>query len=67
MSGDLYPVTLDDMIKEVERELNQRRQVFARLVAEKKLNRRVADRRFEVMGAVLKKLLEERDGRSVAA
>jgi hypothetical protein len=60
--SDLYPVTLDDMVSEVERELNQRRQVYARLVHNGSLNRRAADRRFEVMSAVLALLLEARDG-----
>jgi hypothetical protein len=58
--SDLYRVTLDDMISEVERELNQRRQVYARLVAEKKLNRRVADRRYEIMEAALAWLKREK-------
>jgi hypothetical protein len=60
--SDLYPVSIEDMVSEVERELNQRRQVYARLVAGGAMNRRVADRRFEVMSAVLALLLEARDG-----
>ena len=60
--SDLYPVSLADMVAEVERELNQRRQVYARLVANGSMNRRVADRRFEIMNAVLALLLEARDG-----
>lgn len=60
--SDLYPVSIEDMVSEVERELNQRRQVYARLVHNGSLNRRVADRRFEVMSAVLALLLEARDG-----
>jgi hypothetical protein len=59
--SDLYPVSIEDMVSEVERELNQRRQVYARLVHNGSLNRRVADRRFEVMNAVLAWLLEARD------
>jgi hypothetical protein len=58
--SDLYPVSLADMVSEVERELNQRRQVYARLVANGSMNRRLADRRFEVMSAVLALLLEAR-------
>jgi hypothetical protein len=58
---DLYPVSIEDMIGEVERELDQRRQVYARLVAAGRMNRRQADRRFEVLSAVLTKLKGERD------
>lgn len=60
--SDLYRVTLDDMVSEVERELNQRRQVYARLVHNGSLNRKTADRRFEILNAVLALLLEARDG-----
>jgi hypothetical protein len=49
------------MVSEVERELDQRRQVYARLVAGGAMNRKVADRRWEVMSAVLAKLTGERD------
>jgi hypothetical protein len=58
--SDLYPVTLDDMISEVERELNQRRQVYARLVAADRMSRKYADRRYEVMEAVLTNLKREK-------
>lgn len=53
--SDLYPVTLDDMISEIERELYHRRQVNARLVGSS-----LADRRYEVMDAVLTKLKREK-------
>ena len=52
----LYPVSIEDMVAEVERELYHRRQVNARLVGSS-----LADRRFEVMSAVLALLLEARD------
>jgi hypothetical protein len=61
--SDLYPVTIDDMIGEIEREQNQRRQVYARLVHNGSLSRKVADRRYEIMSAVLALLLEARDER----
>ena len=51
----LYPITLDDMINEVARELYHRRQVNARLVGSS-----LADRRYEVMDAVLTKLKREK-------
>jgi hypothetical protein len=59
--SDLYPVSIEDMVSEVERELNLRRQVYAMAVAHGSMNRRTADRRFEVMSAVLALLLEARD------
>lgn len=58
---DLFPVTLVEMIEEVRRECAMRRQVYPRLIAEKKMNRRHADRRIDVMDAVLR-LLEASRG-----
>lgn len=59
MSGDLLPIGLPEMIAEVERELEYRRHVYARMVHEKKLNRRTADRRSDVMRAVRDNLVEQ--------
>ena len=50
---DLLEVTLDDMIAEVRREGQQRRQVYGRLVKDHKMNSRLADRRIDVMDALL--------------
>ena len=63
MSGDLlpWPVSLDDMIEEVRRECAMRRDVFGRACREGRMNRRRADRRIEVMDAILKHLEGERD------
>jgi hypothetical protein len=58
---DLLPVTLDDMIAEVRTELNYRRQVFGNAVRTGRMNKRLADRRFDVMEAILNHLEEERD------
>lgn len=60
--ADLLPVSLDDMIAEIERELAMR----ARLYPEWKMNagrnmRNKFDRQWDVMEAVLKHLQEERD------
>lgn len=54
---DLYPVTLDDMIREVRRELAMRAQVYPR----NKQNaghalRNKIDRQWDVMEAILKHL-----------
>lgn len=62
MQRDLYPVTLDDMIAEVKRELEMR----ARLYPQWKLNagnnkRNQMDRQWDVMEAVLR-FLEEANG-----
>jgi hypothetical protein len=54
------PITLDEMIGCVRREVNKRQFVYTRLVREGKMNRRVADREIDVMEAVLLKLRAER-------
>lgn len=59
--SDLFPITLQEMIEEVAREGIKRRQVYPRLVAEKKLNRRMADRRIDIIDALLEHLKAERD------
>jgi hypothetical protein len=50
---DLLNLTLDDMIAEVRRECMMRRQVYGRLVADHKMNKRLADHRIDVMDALL--------------
>ena len=57
-TSDLLPVTLDTMIDEVRRELNQRRQVYPRLVADRKLNANRAGRQIEIMDAILELLIK---------
>ena len=52
-----YPITLADMIAEVERELAMRRSLRTRLKST-----RLIDRRIDVMLAILDKLQRERDG-----
>jgi hypothetical protein len=56
-----FEITLDDMIDEVERELNMRRDVYGRRVRENGMNRRRADRQIDVMAAIRDKLKGERD------
>jgi cbb3-type cytochrome oxidase cytochrome c subunit len=53
VTGDLLPVTLDDMISEVSRECRMRREVYSRAARERRMNRRMADRRIDVMDAIL--------------
>jgi len=58
--ADLLPVTLDDMIREVRRECQKRREVYGRATSAGVMNRRTADRRIDVMDAVLDHLEKER-------
>lgn len=59
---DLLPVTLDDMIQEVERELEMRSRVYDRYKHTTGLiKRKQMDRQYEVMEAILKRLEGERD------
>lgn len=53
-------VTLDQMIEEIRRECEARRVVFSRLVAIGRMNRRQADRRIDVMDAILKYLEDKK-------
>lgn len=50
------PIDLDEMIREVRRELKFRRSVYARAVAGNRMNKGEADRRIDVMRAVLENL-----------
>ena len=59
-----FEITLDDMIAEVERELTKRKYVFDDLVKQRRMNRRYADRRIDVMEAIRDKLKGERDAGS---
>lgn len=62
--AELFPVTLEEMISEVRRECTMRRRVYTDLVAHGRMNRRQADRRIDVMDALLA-YLEERRGEPV--
>ena len=50
---ELFPVTLEEMIAEVRRELHMRQRVYTDMVAHGRMNRRQADRRIDVMAATL--------------
>jgi hypothetical protein len=65
--SDLLPVTLDDMIAEVRRELTMRERWYPLWKKEASRNKRnQLDRQWDVMEAILKHLEEERDhGRAV--
>ena len=49
---DLLPVTLDEMLKEIERECALRRRVYPRWVGQGKISQDKADRQIEVMEAI---------------
>lgn len=59
---ELFPPDLISMIGEVRREIAYRKSLYPRLVADGKMNPKTADRRIEVMQALLAKLEAERDG-----
>ena len=52
------PITIDEMIDEVQREISNRRYSYGRLVSERKLNARRADRQIAIMEAVLDLLIK---------
>ena len=61
MSADLLPIDLAEMLAEVNREIYKRRQVFARMVEERRMNPRTMERRiaiFERLAALLQQQLE---------
>jgi hypothetical protein len=60
---DLLPITLQDMIDEVERELGMRERLYPQWKAAAGRNKRnQLDRQWDVMEAILKHLQGERDG-----
>jgi len=63
MSGDLLPISTDDMLAEVEREIEVRQSVYPRWVADKKLSARTAARRIEIMQAIAERLRQDANPR----
>jgi hypothetical protein len=62
---ELFPVDLPDMREECQRELDFRKAVYTTAVRERRMNRRTADRRIDIMAAVvalLDRLISERGG-----
>jgi hypothetical protein len=58
---ELFPLPLSEQIACVEREIELRRRVYARRVADRKMSRATADREIERMAAVLDTLIWLRD------
>ena len=61
MSGDLFPVSLPEMIHEIERELAYRDRVYPRLIAERKMRFQAAEQHMGRMRAVLSFLLKHNE------
>ena len=51
--AELFPVDLQDMREECQRELDMRKRVYSDAVSHKRMNRRLADRRIDIMAAVV--------------
>lgn len=56
--AELFEITIQDMIGEVERELRLRQTVYPRRISERKMRQSEADRHMALMRAVLAKLKE---------
>ena len=62
--SDLLPIELRDMREECQRELNLRKVLYADRVTHRGMNRRLANRRIDVMAAVvalLDRLISEQE------
>jgi hypothetical protein len=61
---DMLPITLDDMLAEALREVELRKQVYARQVGAGKMRQERADRNIAVMSAIADQL--RKDGANLA-
>ena len=62
--AELLPIELRDMREECQRELDIRKRVYSGAVAHRQMNRRLADRRIDIMAAVvglLDRLISEQE------
>jgi hypothetical protein len=60
MLGDLLPVSKEEMVKEIEREIKKRQYVYPLQVKGGKLRQQEADRRIEIMQAISVELQRDR-------
>jgi hypothetical protein len=62
MPADLLPISLDEMCREITRELEMRKVVFGKAVLTGRMNARLRDRRIDIIAAVLANLERQRHG-----
>jgi len=62
VSDDLLPITLDDQIAAVKREIAMRERVYPRQVFNRKMSQKTADRELALMRAILNTLTELSSG-----
>jgi len=65
VSDDLLPITLDDQIVAVKREIAMRERVYPRQVENGRMSKRLADRELALMRAVLATLIGLRGAPSI--
>lgn len=51
--SQLFAVSLDEKIAELKREIEKRKDVFGRMVAERRMTKATAERRIAILEAVL--------------
>ena len=59
--SDLFPISLDDMIAEADREVEMRQRVYASLLARGKMTPDQVNRRIAIMRAIGRQLRDDRD------
>ncbi len=64
MSADLLPITLDDQIASVRREIALRERVYPRQVSNGRMSRQSAERELALMQSVLETLISLRGPRT---
>ena len=58
MMADLFPITIDDELAEVEREIALRKRVYPRWIDARRITREKADRHIALMQSVANRLAE---------
>lgn len=62
-NNQLFPPSLDDMVRCVEREIRFRERVYPRFIEQRKLSQQNADREIATMRAILDHLRSPAEGR----
>lgn len=58
--SDLFPITIEDEIQELEREVTLRRRVYPRWMAQGKISKVKADRQIAVMESIINRLKDSK-------